>query len=370
MVRHADQDHAQKDSHRSARVPCPRDAPTPGAGVEVDPERLAAAAALVAEAARAEETEEILAAAAARDSRAEIRDQLADMRERAASLRSFLGDRQDEEHDQYADGLLARRAAARDRLDAKTDRACAAADRARLGDHPSPGSPAGGVGLGSPMSEIAAELSHDLLVPVSSIIASVEMLEEELRGHSTPSVAAHLARALRAGDRMVRMLDQNMASHTPGQPTTMPEIDLAEIVRQLVLDSADLLEPVGAVVQASELPVVRADPDEMYSVLQNLVTNSVKFARPGVPSIVRISARRSVNGWRISVLDNGVGLPDYCGPDLFSLFSRGTSSVAGHGIGLATVARIVTTRGGRVGATPVENGAEIWFELPEDDAVR
>lgn len=220
------------------------------------------------------------------------------------------------------------------------------------------------------MSEIAAELSHDLRVPLSSIIASVEMLEDELRGHCDEGVAALLSRAMRAGDRMVRMLEQNMTSHTPGRPTTMPEIDLAEIVRQLVLDSADLLDRVGAVVETGELPVVRADPDEMYSVLQNLINNSVKFARPGVTAIVRISARRSVDGWRISVRDNGVGLPDNGGLDVFSLFSRGTSAVTGHGIGLATVARIVATHGGRVGAAPAETGAEIWFELPEDETVR
>lgn len=220
------------------------------------------------------------------------------------------------------------------------------------------------------MAEIAAELSHDLRVPLSSIIASLEMLEDELSGRSDQTVAVLLARAMRNGDRMVRMLDQNMTSHTSGKPTTMPEIDLAEIVRHLVLDSADLLDPVGAVVETGDLPVVRADPDGMYSVLQNLINNSVKFARPGVPVIVRISARRSVDGWRISVRDNGMGLPDNSGLDVFSLFSRGTSAVTGHGIGLATVARIVATHGGRVGADPAETGAEIWFELPEDEAVR
>ena len=220
------------------------------------------------------------------------------------------------------------------------------------------------------MSEIAAELSHDLRVPLSSIVASVEMLEDELQGHSDQTVAALLGRARRASDRMVRMLEQKMTTHALRKPSTMPEIDLAEIARHLVLDLADLLEPVGAVVEIGELPVVGADPDDMYSVLQNLINNSVKFARPGVPAIVRVSARRLVDRWRISVRDNGVGLPDESGLDVFSLFSRGTSAVTGHGIGLATVARIVATHGGRVGASPVETGAEIWFELPEDETVR
>jgi signal transduction histidine kinase len=317
----------------------------------------------------AEETEEILAAAEERDSRAEIRDRVADERELAASLRSFLGDPQYEEYE-HAAGFPVRRAAAMDRLDSSADRVSAASDRARLSAHLTPGSLAGDVGWGPHMSEIAAELSHDLRVPLTAIIANVEMLQDELSGHCDQTVAELLGRAMRAGDRMVRMLDQYMASQTPGTPTTMPEIDLAEIVRQLVLDSADLLGPSGAVVETGELPVLRADPDEMYAVLQNLINNSVKFARPGVPALVRISARPTADGWRVSVRDNGVGLGDNSGLDVFSLFSRGTSAVTGHGIGLATVARIVATHGGRVGAAPVKTGAEIWFELPQDETVR
>ena len=227
-----------------------------------------------------------------------------------------------------------------------------------------------GLRRASYMYEIAAELSHDLRVPLSSIIASMEMLEDELTEHPNQGVAALLGRAMRASDRMVRMLDHYLASHTPGQQSTRQEVDLNEIVRQFVLNSAALFEPVGAVVRTDELPVVRADSDQMYSVLQNLINNSVKFARPGVPAIVEISARRSVDCWRIGVRDNGVGLPDNSDLDVFALFSRGTWAIAGHGVGLATVARIVAMHGGRVGTTPQKTGTEIWFELPDDEPVQ
>jgi len=206
-------------------------------------------------------------------------------------------------------------------------------------------------------------------VPLSSIIASVELLEDELRGHGDESIYALLGRAMSAGERMVRMLDQNMTPRAAGSSFSLPEVDLAGVMRQLVLESAGLLQPVGAVVEIGELPVVSADPDAMYSVLQNLLTNSIKFARPGVPARVRISARRLLDGWRICVRDNGVGLSEENGRDVFSLFTRGTTTVAGHGIGLATVARIVAEHGGRVGVSRAETGAEIWFELPDEEVV-
>ena len=127
-----------------------------------------------------------------------------------------------------------------------------------------------------------------------------------------------------------------------------------------------MLGAAGAEVEVGDLPVVRADPDDMYSVLQNLVTNALKFARPR-PSRVRVqlTSRPVPDGWRISVRDNGVGIPEDRRVDVFSLFSRVGDEVEGHGIGLATVSRIVGALGGQVGADAAPGGGtEIWFELP------
>ena len=216
------------------------------------------------------------------------------------------------------------------------------------------------------VSQLAAELSHDLRVPLSSITASVEMLQEELEEQSNTVVSALLTRTMRAADRMSRMLDQTMEYGAAGEHPTFTDVDLALVADQLVANSASLLEATGAVVETTDLPVVHADPDGMYSVLQNLLTNSVKFARPGVPARVHISGRRISDGWRISVRDNGIGIPEDRQVDVFSLFSRVDSDVAGHGIGLATVARILAAHDGQAGATSLtEGGAEIWFELPD-----
>jgi signal transduction histidine kinase len=200
---------------------------------------------------------------------------------------------------------------------------------------------------------------------LSAIVASVEMLREELADHPDRAVGALLSSAVRAAERMERMLAQIMGfGGSPGRQ----EIDLQRVVDQLVLDSASLLRAQNAVVETTTLPVVWANPDDMYSVLQNLVTNSLKFGRPGVPVVVSITARRTHTGWRISVRDNGIGIPEARRADVFSLFSRVDHDVAGHGIGLATVARIVTEHGGHVRAEPAPGGGtEIWFELPDRD---
>lgn len=216
------------------------------------------------------------------------------------------------------------------------------------------------------VSQLAAELSHDMRVPLSSIVASIEMLEDELADYPDPAVSALLDRTTRAADRLERMLDQNMRVGSTVDEIERVDVDLDTMVRQLTLDSAGLFEAANATIESADLPVVRADPRGMYSVLQNLVTNSVKFARPGVPVVVSISAQHTDDGWRISVRDNGVGIPEDRLVDVFALFSRVDSDVVGHGIGLATVARIIAAHGGRAGARSAPSGgAEIWFELPD-----
>ena len=214
-------------------------------------------------------------------------------------------------------------------------------------------------------SRLAAELSHDMRVPLSSIVAGLELLEEELGEHPDPAVAGLLERTAQAAARMMRMLDQHMAVDPVAVGRMHKDVDLCEVAHQLTVDSSRPLESAGVMLEIGWLPVVRADPDEMYSVLQNLLTNAVKFIRPGVRPWVSISASRVPYGWRVSVADNGIGIPEESRMDVFSLFSRVDSGVDGHGIGLGTVARTVHDLGGRVGAEEAPGGgAEVWFELP------
>jgi signal transduction histidine kinase len=214
-------------------------------------------------------------------------------------------------------------------------------------------------------AQLAAELSHDLRVPLTSIIAHLEMLEAELGQNPDPAVATMLARTMTAADRMGRMLDQRMGAGPGAVGRTAGQVDLCTVAHQLAVDSARLLESAGAELQIGWLPLVQADPDDMYSVLQNLLTNAVKFARPGVSPRVSICSRPVPYGWRISVADNGPGIPADRRLDVFTMFTQAGAGAGGHGIGLGTVARIVRALNGRVGADEAPSGgAEVWFELP------
>ncbi|ROR92275.1 sensor histidine kinase [Nocardioides aurantiacus] len=217
------------------------------------------------------------------------------------------------------------------------------------------------------VSQIAAELSHDMRVPLAALTAGVELLEDQLADHRTPTVDTLLERMRSSAGRLLRMLEQNLDLDPAETRRTSTDVDLGRVVERLVADSAHVLDPVGAVVETRNLPVVRADPDAMYAVLQNLLGNAVKFARPDVAPWIRVTARRRPGGYRIAVRDNGVGIPDERRAQAFALFQRGDHDVEGHGIGLATVSRLVRAHRGDVGIDAVpEGGTEVWFELPDE----
>jgi signal transduction histidine kinase len=124
-----------------------------------------------------------------------------------------------------------------------------------------------------------------------------------------------------------------------------------------------------AEVRVGELPAILGHESEVRAVLQNLIANAVKFAAPGGGAQVEVSGgvRETDAGpvARITVTDNGPGIPEEQRETVFGLAVRGDTTVAGYGIGLATCARIVRARGGRIGVEPAASGgAAFWFELP------
>src|SRR5207248_11404377 len=105
----------------------------------------------------------------------------------------------------------------------------------------------------------------------------------------------------------------------------------------------------GAEVTADEnLPTVMADPTQLWELLQNLISNALKF-RGEKPPEVHVGARRRGDRWEISVPDNGIGVDPQYLERIFGLGERlhTAEEYPGSGIGLATCQTIVQKQGGR-----------------------
>jgi light-regulated signal transduction histidine kinase (bacteriophytochrome) len=130
------------------------------------------------------------------------------------------------------------------------------------------------------------------------------------------------------------------------------------------LDEADVTLDVGT------LPALRADPIKIAQVLQNLISNSLKFRRSDRPAAIEITAIEDPSFWRISVSDNGIGVDHAYRGKVFRMFQRlnDRESYTGNGIGLAIAERVVIAHGGSIGlADGVDGGISVWFTIPKSD---
>lgn len=228
----------------------------------------------------------------------------------------------------------------------------------------------------------ASQVSHDLRNPLMGVRANAELLAGEpaiLADPELTNIVEHITESARGMSRMI----QEVLAHAKeggGRPRR-DWVDLGEVTDRALLDLSPLIRDTQARVRVEDLPRVPGDGELLYSVLSNLLTNSLKFTREGVPPEVHLTAERQGACWRVCVVDNGIGVPPGQEKSIFLPYVRAHRSNdeparAGYGIGLATVYRIVTAHGGRVGMQPrQEGGTTVWFELParmpdlaEDDA--
>jgi signal transduction histidine kinase len=215
------------------------------------------------------------------------------------------------------------------------------------------------------LSLFAGQVSHDLRTPLTAIIANAEMLTGEPVAEN-PDVAWMLDGIIRAARRLNTMIEQVLDYAAQGGEPQLADTDLNVVFDAVVTDLAPAIEGSGAEIVVDTLPTVRADRHQLYAVGLNLVTNAVRFARPDASPRVRVTSERHDDRWRISVTDNGIGIPEGRREDMFVLFARADKRIGGSGIGLAATRRIVEAHGGRVGIEgPAGGGTRVWFDLPD-----
>jgi signal transduction histidine kinase len=217
----------------------------------------------------------------------------------------------------------------------------------------------------------ASQVSHDLRNPLMAVRANAELLAGEPAVAQDPELVAVLDRITDAARGMGRMISDVLAHAKEGGGLPRRDwVDLEDVVDRALLDLSPVIRDTGASITVEDLPTVPGDPELLYSVVLNLLGNSLKFTAPGVVPVVCLTARRAGSCWRVTVSDNGVGVAPGLEESVFLPYARALGSGdeplrEGYGIGLATVHRVVTAHGGRVGLERRPGGGtDVWFELP------
>jgi two-component system OmpR family sensor kinase len=212
--------------------------------------------------------------------------------------------------------------------------------------------------------EFVADASHELRTPLTSVLANLELLEEELDGEQREAAAS----ALRSSRRMRRLVADLLllARADAGRVAPHEPVDVSSVV----MDAAAELEPVAGgheiSVSAPHGMVVLGARDELHRLVLNLLENALRHTDPG--TAVEAQVARENGTIVLAVEDDGPGIPDELHDKVFERFFRGSSDRGGSsGLGLSIVRAVADSHQGAVTLEPPLDGrgARFVVRLPD-----
>jgi len=219
------------------------------------------------------------------------------------------------------------------------------------------------------LEQFAYVASHDLSEPLRTVAGFSQLLGKRYAGRLDAEADLYIAHMAAGVDRMQQLIDDLLLYSRVGrEPVRRDRVDLDGLLDEVLASIAPALRERGAQVTRDDgLPVVLGERGQLGQVLQNLLTNAIKFTAAGVTPRVHVSAARRGGMWEIAVRDNGIGV-DPREDHIFKMFGRlhPADAYPGTGIGLALVKRILERHGGDVRVSPAPGGGSIFtFTLPD-----
>ena len=214
------------------------------------------------------------------------------------------------------------------------------------------------------LGSAVAKVSHDL----RNILASAQLFADRMEQSEDPAVRRLAPKLLGSISRAVSLCESTLAFGKAEEPAPrLDRVALARIVGDVVEQERLTAHP--EIRFEDDVPpglTVRADPEQLWRVLSNLVRNARQaIEAQGGGGTIRVGAGEDAECWRIAVSDDGPGLPPKAREHLFAAFTGGTRK-GGTGLGLAIAQELVRGHGGRLDL--VRTGAEgttFAIELPK-----
>jgi two-component system, chemotaxis family, CheB/CheR fusion protein len=222
------------------------------------------------------------------------------------------------------------------------------------------------------VSEFYSMVSHELRTPMSSIRASLGLIDDGSAGDASPQVTRLVRIALQNAERLLKLVDDILDLKKIESGKLRLNTTLVD-PKQLVTDAVSSLSPqaeqarVKLETDAEGQRQFLGDPHRISQVLINLISNAIKFSSP--ETTVSVKVEQDGRLIRFSVKDQGPGIDVADFEKLFVKFqqldSSDTRSQMGSGLGLAISKTIVELHGGKIGLNSEKGaGSTFWFNLP------
>ena len=215
------------------------------------------------------------------------------------------------------------------------------------------------------LERFAYRVTHELNEPLRTISMHGQLLENRLEGTLDPD-ALRSFQFMQDGVRRMRsfiddLLRYSQATHAGSD---VRELDFEMLLRETLTSLGAAIEESGAKITYESVPTLIAD-SRFEHVLQNLISNAIKYRRKNSTPEIHVSAELEGNAWLFAVRDNGIGIEDQYKQVIFQVFQRlHGKDIPGTGVGLALAQKIVEANGGKmwVESTP-GIGSTFYFTI-------
>jgi signal transduction histidine kinase len=231
------------------------------------------------------------------------------------------------------------------------------------------------------LEEFAFVASHDLKEPLRKISIFIDRLAA-LNTITDGEASLYMGKIQLASKRMSRMID-DLLSLSQISSNKIPEhVSLQELLNEVLITFEQRIEETKAVIESDNLPEISVIKTQFLQVLQNLISNSLKFVKPGVRPQINITHRylgsdnmempdlpSASRYLELTFTDNGIGFDNEFKEKIFAVFQRlhQKHEYDGTGIGLSICKKIINNHGGTItAASQAGRGATFVITLPVD----
>lgn len=228
------------------------------------------------------------------------------------------------------------------------------------------------------LQQYASLASHDLQEPLRKIITFIRIVEERFLSGNDEALV-YIQKVISSSERMRTLINDLLNYSKLSISSHFNTSNLNVILANTLSDLELPIKEKNAQFIIDELPKIESIPGQIRQIFQNIISNALKFSRPGVAPVIRITGERvkdksidavpDENGEfvRICIQDNGIGFNEMYLDKIFTIFQRlhGKGEYEGTGIGLAIVKKIVEKHNGILTAKSKEGvGTRFIFILP------